>query len=115
MHPALELSMPALPSLAGLVRGLVATAAAPSGLSVDRFQDLLVLSSRLTSEITEASDVDAFSLSMATADGTVQLVMVGRGAKSEVSRVSGMAMDRLTDRWWQVLDERGLEAGFVMS
>jgi hypothetical protein len=107
--------MPAVPSLAGLVRGLVATAAASSPLSVDRFQDLLVLSSRLTAEMTEASDVDAISLRMATDEGPIELVVVGRGDKSEMSRLSALAMDRLSDRWWQVLDEDGLEAGFVMT
>jgi hypothetical protein len=82
---------------------------------VDRFQDLLVLSSRLTAEITEASDVDAFSLRMSAGDGTLELVMVGRGAESEISQLSSLAMDRLSDRWWQVVGDDGLEAGFVMS
>ncbi|HEX6946918.1 MAG TPA: hypothetical protein VF246_06175 [Acidimicrobiia bacterium] len=86
------------PTWANLTRDLVASGAARSSLSVDRFSDLLVLTEQVATDLLGAATDSDVQVSLTSQDHGVEVVFAAGAQPSEVTR---LALDRLADRHWQ--------------
>lgn len=91
-----------------LTRDLIASGSARSGLSVDRFADLLVLAEQVASDLLAGDESVVVSLKAAheTVDVTFQASTSGPGT------VSKMAIESLADRHWDEEVPEGRLTGF---
>lgn len=91
-----------------MTRDLVASGSARSGLSVDRFADLLVLTEQLASDL--LTGPEPVVVSLAAEDGRVDITF--EAASGELGQVSRMAIESLADRHWEEQASKGLLTGF---
>lgn len=79
-----------------MARDLVASGAARSGLGMDRFSDLLVLTEQVASDLLAGDDPVVVSLTADT--DTVEITFAT--ASAGPGRVSRLAIESLADRHW---------------
>lgn len=106
-----RLSLAPSTTWAGLARDLVASGAARSGLSVDRFADLLVLTEQVASDLLRHDDTVTVSLTAFHWGVEVNFETVGM----EPSELTRLALERLADRHWQRVETQGATTGFAVS
>lgn len=91
-----------------MTRDLVASGSARSGLSVDRFADLLVLTEQVASDLLAGSE--PVMVSLAAEDGRVDITF--ESASRAPGEVSRMAVTSLADRHWEQETSGGHLTGF---
>ncbi len=91
-----------------MTRDLVASGSARSGLSVDRFADLLVLTEHVASDL--LSGTEPVVVSLAAEDGRVDVTF--ESLSDRPGEVSRMAIESLADRHWDEQASEGHLTGF---
>jgi hypothetical protein len=97
---------------ADMTRDLVASGAARSGLSLDRFSDLLVLTEQVTVDLLERSTDRDVEVALSAGEEGVQVVVTAQVPPSKVTR---LALERMSDRHWVESDDGAHVTGFVMG
>lgn len=118
MRPVLGFEIESSTSAAwgDLIRDLVATAATPLDLSVDRLGDLLVLSSLVVSDALETPGDDGYTVAVRVEEGRIIVDVTAHG-DHDPSRhpVSEMALSVLADEHWAETSTRGSQVGFAFN
>lgn len=111
---AFELTIPPRLPWADLVRDLVASRAASLDLGLDRFQDLLVLATQVTSDMIERPGVGNLEVKVTVNDSRLEMVIASNDGDSSPAPVSDLALEGLADEHWYESTETGSSVGFAM-
>ena len=109
-----ELTLPPSPAWTDLTRDLVATGVTPLDLGLDRFQDLLVLTDRVVSEMLELPGATTVRVSFSIAGDALEMIVEATGADEAPSQISELALSVLADEHWHTITENGVTAGFSL-
>lgn len=106
----------ASPVWIGLTRDLIATAATPLDLSVDRFNDLLVLTSTVVSDAVEKPGSRRLTVAVEVDEERIAVSVTSHGEpESERRPVSDAALTVLADDRWSLESDDGSQVGFAIN
>jgi hypothetical protein len=79
---------------------------------VDRFQDLMVVTSQLVGDLVIQPEVTALTVKMDVEGSSMRLKMTAAGTRLLKAPVSEMALSALANTSWQETQGDGVSAGF---
>jgi hypothetical protein len=109
-----ELTIPPIPTWTDLARDLVATGATPLDMGLDRFQDLLVLTTHAISEALETPEAGSVKVSMTISDDRLSLIVETIGGEPGPDQVSEMVLSVLADEHRRDRTSDGLRVELAM-
>jgi hypothetical protein len=109
-----ELTIPPTPTWTDMARDLVATGATTMDLGLDRFQDLLVVTTQAISEAVETPDANSVRVRMAITADRLVLTVETTGGISGPSQVSDMVLSVLADEHRRDLTPEGVRVELTM-
>jgi hypothetical protein len=111
-----EMVSSASPIWIGLTRDLIATAATPLDLSVDRFNDLLVLASTVVSDAVEKPGSQRLTVAVQVDDERIAVSVTSHGEPGRTQRpVSDAALTVLADERWSLESDDASQVGFAIN
>jgi hypothetical protein len=85
---------------------------ARSGLPVDRFSEILMVTERLAGDYLQLKGDGAITISMQVDENTVEIEFEAEAGRP--SNLTLLALERLADRNWQEQREAGVATGFAV-
>lgn len=109
-----ELTIPPSPAWIDLARDLVATGATPLDLGLDRFQDLLVITTHTVSEAVETPGASSVMMRMGIGDQRLELSIETKGGVSGPFEVSDLVLSVLADEHRREVTDDGLKVDLAI-